>query len=101
MINTNFTQVAVSASSSGDNTAVAATAGKTIRLYRLALTSASSVNVAVKDGASTTMATFTGLGTVVLSDPDKPLFVTTAGNALILGLSGAVSVTGSIWYVKE
>lgn len=99
---------AINASSSGDNTLVAATAGKKIRVIRWELSASAAVNAKFKDGASTDL---TGLfylaaaGANVEEDSVDQgrdfLFETTAGNALVLNLSGAVPVGGHLNYTLE
>lgn len=98
-----YTATPVAASSAGDNTLLAGTASQTIRVFAIAITApaGATVDVAIKDGAGITLATFKAVGSLVL-DPlgVNPRWVLTAGNALILNLSSAVAVTGSVWTTK-
>ena len=90
---------ALSFSASGDNTVVAAQTGKTIRVHAIALTAASPVTVAIKDGASTTLGSFQNVTSLSIDQFDgAPRYVLTSGNALIINLGAAVSCTGTIWY---
>lgn len=94
-----YSQAAISAASSGDNTLVAAVAGKSIRVYRIVFTLAAG-SVAFKDGASTSLTGAMTATAGVLEDPiGNPLFITTAGNAFIANLSGANQLSGVIYYV--
>lgn len=106
-----YLTVSVNASSSGDNTLVAAVAGKSIKLVAAELVAAGPVSVKYKDGAGSDFHAAIPLnsyGSYSLSQmysPEmlviEPYFQTTAGNALILNLSGAVAVTGWIKVVVE
>lgn len=97
-----FNTAALSFSSSGDNTAIAAATGKTIKVWKIAFTVAGAVNVTFKDGASTSLSgayVLTANGSNFVLDYDgSPWFVTQPGNAFIINLSGAVALTGQVWY---
>jgi hypothetical protein len=93
----------VSASSSGNNTLVAATAGSKIRVLNVVLIAASAVTVAFQSGAGGTALT----GTMSLAanggfapgyDPHGH-FETAAGSLLNLSLGSAVQVSGWIKYI--
>lgn len=94
---------AISASSSGDNTVVAAVTSKKIRVLRWSLSSNGAVNAKWK---SATAGDITGLrymqqyggGGGTLCEIGH--FETTAGEALVLNLSAAVAVGGDITYVE-
>lgn len=100
----------IAASSSGDNTLVAAAAGKAIRVLNYKLSFGGTVNAKFKSGASTDL---TGLlygaaAVNVGSEPLRwsegrmaPLLETAAGEALVLNLSGAVAVGGHVTYEVE
>lgn len=98
---------AINVSTSGDNTIVAAVAGKSVRVHRYELSSAGAVNVKWKDGASTDLTGLldlaaAGSGTDAQdnssSRADDGLFQTSKGNALVLNLSAAVVVGGFVDY---
>ncbi len=95
---------AISASSSGNNTAVAAVDGKKIRVLALQLTANGSVNAKWQSGAGGT--DLTGLAYLVANGglvlPFNPVgwFETASGALLNLNLSGAVAVGGSLVYVE-
>lgn len=98
---------AITAASSGDNTAVAAVPGKRIRVHRVVLSASGAVNAKFKDGAGTDL---TGLFYAPAAGPlvqvgdtssqrvDDELFKTSANSALVLNLSGAVAVGGFVNY---
>lgn len=100
--------VPVVASSSGDNTLIAAVPGKKIRVHRFELSASAAVNAKFKDGASTDLtglfyaATAGPFGDAEDSDRDPDgVIQTSAGNALVLNLSGAVPVGGLVDYSLE
>lgn len=100
-----LSNAAVSASSSGDNTAIAGTATQTIRVNRLYMVAAGAVNVTLKDGTGTPL---TGAIPMVANQVmhldfsgGEPWFVTSAGNGFVINLSGAVAVTGFVQYTKS
>ena len=93
---------AISASSSGNNTVVAAVTGRKIRVVALAMMAAAAVNAKFQDGASGT--DLTGLfypaanGGFVLPFNPQGWFETTAATLLNINLSGAVAVGGCLLY---
>jgi hypothetical protein len=99
---------AVNAASLGDNTLVAAVAGKRIRVHAYELSSAGVVTAKFKDGAATDLTgplTLAAAGAAAdaaerTNDSDG-LFQTTAGNALVLNLSAAIVVGGFIDYTLD
>ena len=99
---------AISASSSGDNTVVAAVTGKKIRVLNYTAIAAGSVSITWKSGASTSLSGAMPLAANGGAAPSAgaqtpigqiPLFETAQGEALVLGLSGAVLVAGHLTYV--
>lgn len=95
-----LTEIAVDCASSGDNTLIAAVANRRIRVYRGFLIAASSVAATVKDGASTSLTGAMTIGSAFWSYDTRPWFTTTAGNAFILNLGGAVQVSGRLYYIQ-
>lgn len=97
-------RAAIAASSSGDNTIVAAVAGKKIRVLSFALVCASAVTVRFEDGAGGTALTgqmeFAANSGISPPEIQSGHFETTAGTLLNLELSGAVSVAGWVNYVE-
>lgn len=94
----------ISASSSGNNTIVAAVTGKKIKVLRMTLTANGAVNAKFQSGAGGT--DITGLHYLAANggwvEPfcQEGLFETTAGSLLNLNLSGAVAVGGSLTYLE-
>jgi hypothetical protein len=102
---TPLSEVSINAATNGDNTIVAAVVSQSVRLYRFFLmATGGAVNVKWKNGAGTDFhpaLTLLGNGSGWQLDFDTlPWFTTTAGNALILNLSGAVQVSGRAYYVQ-
>lgn len=100
---------AIAASSSGDNTVVAAVAGKKIRVKAWSVSNLTAAAQAVKWRSGTS--DITGLfgagatiGTIAahsLAPANDFYFETVAGQALVLNLSAAVAVGGSVQYTLE
>lgn len=90
---------------SGDNTVVAAVAGKKIRVLSLFFVVAGAVNVRWESGAGGTGLTgqmeFAAKGDgMALNHNPLGWFETAAGALLNLELSGAVSVDGALQYIE-
>lgn len=101
-------RAAISAAGNGNNTLVAAVAGKKIKVLGLILVAAGAVNVRLESGAGGTA--LTGIITLAaasdrfvlpISPPDTHWVETAAGALLNLELSGAVQVSGCIVYAVE
>ncbi len=95
--------IAIAASSSGDNQLVPAIAGKRIAVYGYVLLAASAVTVRFESGAGGTalsgqMAIGVNGGIAAPLSCDKAWMITAAGQALNLELSSAVSVAGHMTY---
>lgn len=100
-----FSEVAINASSSGDNTIVSLAASQKVRLYRFFLSANASVNVKWRDGTAGSdfhpVVYLLGNGAyweLLFFGP--AWFTTTAGNALVLNLSAAVQVSGRAYYIQ-
>jgi hypothetical protein len=94
---------AISASSSGDNTVVAAVTSKKIRVLRWDLTSNGAVNAKWKSataGDKTGLYYLTQFAGVGGSFCPVGLFETASGEALVVNLSAAVAVGGVLTYVE-
>lgn len=93
----------ITASSSGDNTVVAAVTSKKIRVVRFSLSANGTVNAKWKSGSGTDL---TGLFYMVANGgaggnyTPVGLFETGSNTALVLNLSGAVAVGGMLTYVE-
>ena len=98
-------QAKIDTASSGDNTIVAAVAGTKVFVYALWLWGGGAVSVTIKDGAAINLS-----GAMLLaagSNPkwdfnlvEEPWFTTTSGNAFVINLSGAVQVSGRVYYAQ-
>ena len=97
-----FKTAALTPSSSGDNSIIAAPSAGPIKVWKIWFTAAGAVNVTFKDGASTSLSgavVLTGAGSSFMLYYDgSPHFVTSPGNAFIINLSGAVALAGQIYY---
>jgi len=100
---TSLTNVPVSASASGDNALVAATAAQTTRVFRLLLVAAGAVSLKLRSGTTDLMAAIplAAGGSIVLDFDGEPWFETAANEALNLNLSAAVPVTGFLQHEKS
>lgn len=95
---------AIDVASSGDNTLVAAVAGKKIRVLSLYLVAAGAVTVRFESGAGgaalTGQSSLAANGGLVLPFNADGWFETAAATILNLELGGAVSVDGCLTYVE-
>lgn len=92
----------------GDNTIIAAVATKKIKVIGLFLVANAAVNVKIKNGAGTDLtgalamdAQGAGFVLPISGTPDVTWFETSVNTALIINLSAAVQVSGSITYYEE
>jgi hypothetical protein len=101
-----LTPISLNISSSGVNPAIAGVAGQIIRVWKLFLVPASTVTVQFQD-ASTNLSGAMSLGTstnnllLTLPFDTKPWFTCAAGDAFNINLSGAVQVSGAIYYTQS
>lgn len=91
---------AISTSSSGDTTVVAAQTNKVIKVHRVKLSLASETTVQFKSGSNALSGPETILAQV-LDYNDNPWYLTRPGEALVISLGGAVQCGGSVWYRIE
>lgn len=94
---------AISASSSGNNTIVAAVPGKKIRVLSYVLVGTTAVTAKFQSGAGGTDLTGAmpiGANGVVSAGPDEGHFETAAGALLNLNLGSAVAVSGHVTYLE-
>lgn len=101
-------RAAISGATSGDNTLVAAVAGKKIKVLGLFLVAVTAVTVRFESGAGGTALTgvmsIGATGTLVLpmvSDLNTPWFQTADGALLNMELGGSVQVSGALIYYVE
>lgn len=97
---------AISFTTTGDNTIVASVAGKLITVVGLLLVSTGTTNITVKDGAATSlsgaMPLAAGTPLVLPVDPTVDWYQTSVtSNNLVLNQSGAVQISGTVWYVQN
>lgn len=99
-----LTSAVINASSSGDNTIVAAVASQTTRVHRLYFVAAGTVAVTIKNGAGTALTGAMPLVAnqgIIMDLSSEPWFVTSANTAFIINLSAAVAITGAVEYVTS
>lgn len=92
----------ISASSSGDNTVIAAVSGKQIAIYALDLSLASGTTVTLKCGSTS----LTGAMTLrayskSLLLPAPPYWVCAANTAFVINLGSGVQASGAVWYTQQ
>ena len=96
---------AISIAGMGDNTVVAAVTGQRVKVMHLSLFTSGAVNVQVKSGAGTNLTgAFTFLanqGWAFDAAGGNKAMMTTAGDALVVNLSAAVTVTGYVQFFQE
>jgi len=95
--------VRVDTASSGDNTLVAAVAGKRYKVLGWNLASAAAHNVTFKSGSSTELfgpieISATCPNVAPVTEPGYPWFLTDAGEALVLNLEGNNLTGGGVVY---
>lgn len=90
----------INASALGDNTLVAAVAGKQIHVHKIWYVVAADVNTILKHGSTNfhPVVSMKASGSLVLDFDEHPWFVTAAGEDFILNLSAAVQVSGMVYY---
>jgi hypothetical protein len=95
-----FLEAIIDTAGSGDNTLIAGVTGYYIAVYKIWYVLAGDVNHTLKNGSTAFSGTVTGKagGSFVLDYDGTPWFVTTAGNGFVLNLSGAVQVSGRVYY---
>lgn len=97
-----LTWAAINISSSGDNTVIASSGSKTIRVFALMFTVASQVNITFKDSSPSNLTgAMTFLIGMVLGHTGEPWFLVSASHAFIMNLSSGVQVSGSIGYTQS
>ncbi len=98
--------VAISASSSGNNTLVSADSTRKIKVQSYVIVAAGTVNVTFKSGSNNLSGAMplvanSGVASPPVKPTDGSYFQTNANEALILNLSDAVAVTGHLSYYLE
>jgi hypothetical protein len=107
-ISANWTQAAISFSTSGDNLIVAGVGGKTIKIFRMffvngGATGITSTAITLKDNAGSPTI-FTGAfqlvtaGTYLNKGDGEPYYVTASSAGFVINSSQAVAIAGAVWY---
>ena len=95
---------AIAASSSGDNTIIAAVAGNRILVFNVGIIAAAAVTIRFEDGAGGTALTgqmeIIANGGFTWGFSEVGWFQTSVNTLLNLELSGAISVAGALAYVE-
>jgi len=93
---------AINATASGDTTVVAAVTGKKIRVVNLMLTTSAAISIAWKSGANTLISgmAFAANGGINGERLFGYFMETNATEALIINLSAAANVRGSLSYIE-
>jgi hypothetical protein len=95
----------INASAAGNNTLVAGVAGKTIRVFKVALVFSAGGTVTFQDGNFTAlsgpMVLNTGATIVLDMDVTNPWFLTSAGNDFVANLGNGAAVGGVIYYTQS
>ncbi len=102
-INFPLQRLALNFNTNGDNSIIAAVAGQTIRVYSWAIAGQTATAVKITDGASGTTLFGPATITSVAEDqpPDnRPLYVLTAGNALVINLGAGNAFGGVMRYTQ-
>jgi hypothetical protein len=99
------TSVNINASTNGNNTLVAGVAGKTVRVFKVALVFSAGGTVIFQDGNSTALSGpfILNAGATIVLDMDitNPWFLTSTGNAFVINLSGGAAVGGVLYYTQS
>lgn len=90
---------------SGDNTVVAAIAGKLISIVGLSLVVGAATNLTFKDGAANLLSgaiPMTANGSIVFDEKSdfEWYYTSNVANAFIINSSAAVQVSGTVYYVQ-
>jgi hypothetical protein len=97
---TQLQSTSINASSSGDNIVISGVVGKIIKVFRIFAIASASVQVTLKDGASTALTGPLTLGSFALDFDAEPWFIGTVGNGFILNLGSSAQVSGRVYYTQ-
>lgn len=95
-----YPEAIINISQAGDNTVVAGIPGTQIFVFRIFLTTNTSVVLTPKDGPSTALTGPMMVGGFVLDFDGLPWFTTSPGNDFILNLASATQVSGRLYYFQ-
>lgn len=92
----------VSCAAGSDNTLIAASPGKIVRVYRLMVVVAGDTTVLFKCGSTAKSGAMSlkANGSIVLDYQNEPWYVGAAGEAFVMTLGSAVQASGTIWYTQ-
>jgi len=99
-----FSNVSLSANTSGDNTMISGTTGQTIRVMGFFIGSTGAMTWKFKSSTATDlMPSFPAAAGGAFGMPitGEPYFVTNAGESLVLNQSTSVQISGKIYYTKS
>ena len=97
-----LTRVAINFNTTGDNTIIAADASNRIVIHRLWLVVAGATNLTFKDNLPSPAAVPLGqFGGITFDATGEPWFCTDKNSAFIINQSGAVQVSGCIYYLLQ
>jgi len=89
----------------GNNELIPATAGESLRLFRVFFVVAGAVSIRFRDGTEdlTGAISLAANGSFVLDTPreEQPWFSTSSGRALVLNTDAAVQVSGRVYYLTQ
>jgi hypothetical protein len=98
-----FLTLPINISSSGNNTVIPALTGAGFKIWKMWLVANGAVTVTYQDGASTAISGPVALvsgGSQSFSYEGTAHFNTSIGNAFVINLSGAVQVSGTVYYTR-
>lgn len=92
----------VNSAAGGSLPAPAGTAGQIIRVYKLFLVISGTTNITFQDGSTALSGpmAFIANGAIALGMDGQPWFTTSSGNAFNVNSSGAVQVSGTVYYTS-
>lgn len=90
----------INASSSGDNTIIAAVTGRAINIWQLSYTTAGAVSITYKAGSTALSGAYvySGNGSDFRPYTGAPWFYIPPNTAFVINLSGAVGIAGTVQY---
>lgn len=94
----------INTTSTGNNTLISAATNQIIRVFKIFFVVGGTTNITMQDGASTALTgamPFVANGAFVLDNSGTPWFTSSAGNAIVLNQSGAVQISGAVYYTQN
>ena len=95
-----FLEAKIDTTTTGDNTLVAAVSGQITKVFRIFFIVAGTTNITFKDGSTalTGAIPMVANGSFVLDFNEAAWFTTSANSAFVLNQSGAVQISGRVYY---